>query len=45
MRRIEKFKRYLIGKDNEEVSWLLYFIVSCIVSGVLAIIVTLIRLI
>ncbi len=44
MGSFEKFKQYLIGKDHEEVSWLFYFVVSCIVSGALGIIVKLIRL-
>lgn len=40
----EKLKRRLVGKDDEEASWLSSLIVSCIVSGVLGIIVKLIRL-
>jgi hypothetical protein len=43
MRKLEKLMQYLVGKDDEEVSWLLYFMVSCLLSGVLGIIVTLVR--
>ncbi len=44
MPNFEKLKQYLLGHDAEEPSWLFYFIVSSIVSGVLGIIVKLIVL-
>lgn len=44
MTTFEKLKQYLIGKEDEEVSWLFYFILSSVVSGVVGIIVKLISL-
>ena len=44
MTTFDKLKQYLIGKNNEEVSWLFYFILSSVVSGVVGIIVVLLRL-
>jgi hypothetical protein len=44
MTRFDKLKLFLLGKDHEEVSWLFYFILSSVVSGVIGIIAKVIRL-
>ena len=42
MTRFHNVKGHLIGGEDEDVSWLFYFIVSSAVSGVIGLIVTLI---
>ncbi len=38
MTLFDKFKLYLLGKDDEDVSWLAYFLLSLVVSCIVGLI-------